>query len=53
MAKNKFVIAVGGSIVSPNGIDANFLKKFVFYLTKQVKKGNQFILVVGGDLKYD
>ncbi len=42
------VVALGGSIVYPEGIDIQFLrefKKFVFSLTS---KGERFVLVVGG-----
>ncbi|MFH0792038.1 MAG: UMP kinase [bacterium] len=44
----RVVLAIGGSIVFPNEIDVVFLKKFVAYIKKQVKKGCRFVFVVGG-----
>lgn len=43
------IISVGGSLVVPNGgIDKDFLSKFNIFIRKEVKKGKQFFLVVGG-----
>jgi uridylate kinase len=43
------VISVGGSLVVPNGgIDYVFLKDFKALITKHVKKGWRFVIVVGG-----
>ncbi len=44
----KFVIALGGSVAFPRGIDIDFLKDFHSFIKKEIKKGNQFIIVVGG-----
>ena len=46
--EKRSVIAIGGSIVYPNEIDTVFLKKFVAYIKKQVKKGYRFVFVIGG-----
>ena len=42
------VVALGGSIVYPDEIDAAFLKKFKKFLAPFLKKGMQFVLVIGG-----
>jgi len=48
MQSKKFIIALGGSVVAPQEIDAIFLKKFCLFLKKEIKKGNKFIIAVGG-----
>lgn len=43
------IISVGGSIIIPKtGFDIEFLKRFKNLIIEQVKKGDRFILVVGG-----
>ncbi len=42
------VVALGGSIIHPDGIDIAFLKKFKAFLTPYVRRGTKFVLVVGG-----
>lgn len=42
------VVALGGSIVHPDGIDIAFLKKFKKFILPFVKKGTKFVLVLGG-----
>lgn len=43
------VISVGGSIIIPKtGFDVNFLKKFRSLILDRVKKGDKFVLVIGG-----
>lgn len=42
------MVALGGSIVHPDAIDVEFLKKFKRFLAPFVKDGTQFVLVVGG-----
>ena len=44
----KFIIALGGSIICPKDINTNFLRKFSLFIKKEVKKGNKFIIVIGG-----
>jgi len=48
--KSKYkIISVGGSIIIPKtGFDINFLKKFRALILSHVKKGEKFILVIGG-----
>jgi len=43
------IISVGGSLVVPSeGIDHAFLKEFKKLVSKQIKKGWRFVIVVGG-----
>ena len=43
------VISIGGSIIiPPEGFNIEFLKKFRELILNRVKKGEKFILVVGG-----
>jgi uridylate kinase len=49
--KEKIIISVGGSLISPNGgIGTNFLKKLNFFVRNQLAQNNkrQFFLVTGG-----
>jgi len=49
MNMNEFVIiSLGGSIIIPEEIDVQFLKKFRSLILRQVKKGQRFIIIVGG-----
>jgi len=49
MLKGKWLIlSVGGSIVIPNKINKNFLKKFRDFILKWAKKGRRFIIFIGG-----
>jgi len=47
---NKYkILSVGGSIIIPKtGFDISFLKKFRNLILAEIKKGNKFILVIGG-----
>lgn len=42
------VISVGGSLICPDSIDVNFLKKLKQVIIKHVDKGKRFILITGG-----
>lgn len=49
MTKAPKIISVGGSIIIPKtGFDVEFLKQFRAMILKRVKKGERFILVIGG-----
>jgi uridylate kinase len=49
MPKIHKIISLGGSIIIPKtGFDIEFLKKFRQLIINRVKKGDKFILVVGG-----
>ena len=39
------VVALGGSIVHPDGIDVEFLKKFKKFIKPFIKKGTKFVFV--------
>lgn len=42
------IIDLGGSMVMSDEIQINFLKKFRKFILKFLKKGNRFIIIVGG-----
>jgi uridylate kinase len=46
--KDWYVISLGGSLVVPEEIDVPFLKKFRQLILSRVKKGQHFIIIVGG-----
>ncbi|MFH1207345.1 MAG: UMP kinase [Patescibacteria group bacterium] len=48
MFKKTIVISLGGSLVVPDQINANFLKAFRHLVISYIKKGFRFILIVGG-----
>jgi uridylate kinase len=50
MAKKEIkVISLGGSIIIPKtGFDTGFLKKLKALIVRRVKKGDRFILIIGG-----
>jgi uridylate kinase len=48
MNSNRIVISLGGSLVVPNGIDADFIRSFVALIKKEAEAGKEFAVVVGG-----
>ena len=47
--ENIFILSVGGSLVVPKeGIDHVFLSEFHKLITREIKKGWRFVIVVGG-----
>jgi len=49
MSSSYQILSVGGSIIIPSsGFDIEFLKKFRALILNRVKKGEKFVLVVGG-----
>jgi uridylate kinase len=48
MFKKTLVMSLGGSLIAPDNLDLNFLKKFRKLILDYVKKGNSVILVCGG-----
>jgi len=46
--KKNFVISLGGSVAFPEKFNLDFLKEFYFFIKREVKKGNKFIIVSGG-----
>ncbi|TSC53340.1 MAG: uridylate kinase [Parcubacteria group bacterium LiPW_39] len=43
-----FVMALGGSIICPDGIDVSYLKNFYDFIVKEIAAGKKFIIVTGG-----
>jgi uridylate kinase len=43
-----YVLSIGGSLVAPDQIDVEFLKKMKAVLDKQIESGARFVIVVGG-----
>ena len=43
-----FVISLGGSLIVPDKIDVNFLKRFRDVIGKYAKKGFRFAIICGG-----
>lgn len=43
-----FVLSVGGSLIVPGDVDADFLKKFRELILKKVSRGNKFFIICGG-----
>lgn len=48
MAKKTVVMSVGGSLISPDGVDVKFLRGFRNVLLNFVKAGNRAIIITGG-----
>lgn len=48
MTKNTAVLSLGGSLIAPDSVDTDYLRKVRTFLAGRVKKGERFILVVGG-----
>jgi uridylate kinase len=46
--KERIIISLGGSLLVPETIDAEFVKNFKKFIVTHIKKGYRFILVTGG-----
>lgn len=46
--KQTYILSVGGSLICPDEVDAEFLKKFRNLILKKVKQGNKFYIICGG-----
>lgn len=44
------VISVGGSLIYPDNLDVDFLKKFKGIILNHIAKGKRFVLVTGGGM---
>jgi uridylate kinase len=42
------ILSLGGSILVPDQVDVVFVRKFRAFILDQIKKGRQFVIVVGG-----
>jgi uridylate kinase len=47
-SKNYIVLSLGGSIIVPQEIDTDFLKKFISLIKEYVEKGFCFVIITGG-----
>lgn len=43
-----YILSVGGSLIVPDEVDAEFLKKFRALVLEKVKEGNKFVIMCGG-----
>lgn len=46
--KHTYILSVGGSLIVPDEINLNFLKKFRALVLGKIKAGNKFVIVCGG-----
>ena len=46
--KATLVMSVGGSLIAPDGIDLNFLKKFRQVILEYTRRGNRAVIICGG-----
>jgi uridylate kinase len=46
--KKNIVISLGGSIMHPDMINTEYIRKFVLFIKAEIKKGNKFIIITGG-----
>lgn len=44
----RYIISLGGSLIVPDEIDVNFLRRFKALIELEVKKGKRFLLITGG-----
>ena len=44
----RYIISLGGSVICPSLINRGFLKRFRRFILKRVKKGERFLIIVGG-----
>lgn len=46
--KNTIIISLGGSVIVPDNINAEFLKEFKKTILKKIKQENRFFIITGG-----
>lgn len=46
--ENLYVLSLGGSLIVPDGIDAQFVKDFKALIESHIKRGKKFLIVTGG-----
>jgi uridylate kinase len=46
--KNYIVLSLGGSIIVPDEIDTDFIKKFVFLIKEYIARDYSFVIITGG-----
>ncbi len=48
MEEERIVISLGGSLIVPENIDSDFVKKFKETILSHVKEGKKFVIITGG-----
>jgi uridylate kinase len=48
LPKERVVVSVGGSLIVPDGIDTDFLKRFKTLILEKVQRGFTFSIIAGG-----
>ncbi len=48
ISKNLTIISLGGSLIVPDQIDVDFIKKFKKVISEEIKQGKYFIIITGG-----
>ena len=46
--KKTYIISLGGSLIVPDEVDCEFVRKFRKLILRKVKKGNKFVIMCGG-----
>ncbi len=46
--ESPIIISIGGSLIAPDGVDTEFLKKLNIFIRKYITSGKRFFLVAGG-----
>lgn len=46
--RERIVVSVGGSLIVPDGIDTDFLKRFKALMLEKIEKGFSFSIITGG-----
>lgn len=46
--KQTYILSVGGSLICPDEVDVDFLKKFREVILKKVREGDKFYIICGG-----
>jgi uridylate kinase len=48
MSNKLYILSIGGSLIAPDQIDVDFLRKIKAVLERKVEQGNKFVIVAGG-----
>ncbi|MDD4988911.1 MAG: UMP kinase [Candidatus Pacebacteria bacterium] len=48
MKKGPIILSVGGSLLAPEGIDVDFIKKFKDLIVRHTENGERFAIIAGG-----
>lgn len=47
-SNNAIILKLGGSLVVPEDIDVDYLKRFALLIKKHIEQGKRFVIIVGG-----